>query len=80
MKDGSSCSSCMCMCPVTWVSQVLLVVGGLNWALVGFWDFNLVTYLVDSWPMVEQGVYGLVGLSALWTIWKLVKSCCNCSK
>jgi hypothetical protein len=46
------------------IAFILLVVGGLNWLLVAF-DFNLVTYLVGSWPMVEKLVYVLVGLSAI---------------
>lgn len=43
---------------------ILLVVGGLNWALAAF-NFNLVNMLVGAWPMVERVVYVLVGLSAL---------------
>lgn len=75
MKDGSSCGSWWC--PVTWVAQVLLVVGGLNWALVGLWDWNLVSWAVGAWPTVEMVVYGLVGLSAVWMAGKLVVKC-NC--
>jgi len=49
---------------------ILTVVGGLNWGLValGTWmggDWNVVKLLLGSWPMVENLVYLLVGLSAL---------------
>lgn len=47
------------------IAFVLLVVGGLNWALVAF-GFNLVNMLVGAWPVVEQVVYVLVGLSAVY--------------
>ena len=47
------------------VAFVLLVVGGLNWALYAF-GFNLVTMLLGSWPVAEQAVYVLVGLSAVY--------------
>lgn len=47
------------------VSFVLVVVGGLNWGLVGLGDWNVVNMIVGSWPMVERIVYVLVGLSAL---------------
>jgi uncharacterized membrane protein YuzA (DUF378 family) len=47
------------------IAFVLVVVGGLNWGLVGAFEFNLVTKLLGSWPMVETIVYVLVGLSAL---------------
>jgi len=44
------------------VAFLLLVVGGLNWGLVGLFNFNLVTMLLGSMPMVERVVYILVGL------------------
>jgi uncharacterized membrane protein YuzA (DUF378 family) len=48
----------------------LLVIGGLNWGLValGSWmggNWNVVNLLLGSWPVVENIVYLLVGLSAL---------------
>ena len=53
------------MCPVHMVLGLLVVVGALNWGLVGVFQFNLVNYLLGNWPMVERVVYGLVGLSGL---------------
>jgi uncharacterized membrane protein YuzA (DUF378 family) len=47
---------------------LLVVVGGLNWGLVGLFDFNLVEVLLGSWPMVVRIVYVLVGLSALYML------------
>lgn len=47
---------------------VLVVVGGLNWGLVGLLDYNLVESLLGTWPMVVQLVYVLVGLSALYML------------
>lgn len=44
---------------------LLVLVGALNWALVGLFDFNLVTFLFGSVPMLVTIVYILVGLSAL---------------
>ena len=50
------------------LAAILLVVGGLNWGLVGLIDFNLVDYLFSSMPSVEKLVYSLVGLSAVYQI------------
>tara|TARA_B100001142_G_C14048096_1_gene544785 strand:+ start:325 stop:534 length:210 start_codon:yes stop_codon:yes gene_type:complete len=50
------------------LAAVLLVVGGLNWGLVGIMNFNLVSYLFSSMPSIENAVYGLVGLSAIYQI------------
>lgn len=50
------------------LAAILLVVGGLNWGLVGLIDFNLVDYLFSSMPTVENLVYSLVGLSAVYQV------------
>ena len=47
---------------------ILLVVGGLNWGLVGLFNFDLVETLFASIPAVQQAVYVLVGLSAVYQI------------
>ena len=50
------------------VVAILLVVGGLNWVLVGLFNFDLVETLFASIPAVQQAVYVLVGLSAVYQI------------
>ncbi len=62
------------------VSFILLVVGGLNWGLVGVADYNLVEKLLGAWPMVEKVVYILVGLSALEAIITHKKMCKGCNE
>ncbi len=47
------------------VSFILLVVGGLNWLLVGAFDTNVVEMIFGGMPMVVKVIYILVGLSAL---------------
>lgn len=54
-----------------WVAFVLLVVGGLNWGLVGALNFNLVNTLFGTMPAIESIVYSLVGLSAIYVIYVL---------
>lgn len=60
------------------ISFVLLVVGGLNWGLVGLADYNLVEAILGSWPGLLQIVYVLVGLAALVEIFTHKKSCKEC--
>lgn len=60
------------------VSLILLVVGGLNWGLVGIADYNLVEALLGAWPSLLQIVYVLVGLAALVEIFAHKKSCKSC--
>lgn len=49
-----------------WVAQILLIVGGLNWGLVGLFDVDLVAMLFGQGSLVSRMVYIVVGLSALW--------------
>lgn len=44
---------------------LLVIIGALNWGLLGAFGFNLVHAIVQAWPAVERIVYVLVGLSAL---------------
>ena len=56
-----------------WVSLVLVVVGGLNWGLVGLFKFDLVETVLGSVPIVQRVVYVLVGLAALYMIYSAAK-------
>jgi len=58
---------------VNWIALILVIVGGLNWGLVGLMNFNLVTALFGSWPLLVTLIYDLVGLSALWMIYYAYK-------
>ncbi|OGC88860.1 hypothetical protein A2419_02420 [Candidatus Adlerbacteria bacterium RIFOXYC1_FULL_48_26] len=66
------------------IAFLLLVVGGLNWGLVGLGgfagsDWNIVHMIVGSWPMVEWAVYVLVGASAVWLLVGHKKACRECA-
>lgn len=50
------------------VAYTLLFIGGLNWGLVGLFNYNLVMALLGGYPAVEMLVYVLVGLSTLYII------------
>jgi uncharacterized membrane protein YuzA (DUF378 family) len=60
---------------ITWG---LVIIGALNWGLVGAFEFNLVMKILGSWPMVERVVYVLVGLSAVYEICMHAKTCRMC--
>jgi uncharacterized protein len=57
------------------ISLILLIVGGLNWGLVGLFQFDLVAALFGgSDSTLSRLVYILVGVSALWQIKPLFQS------
>jgi uncharacterized membrane protein YuzA (DUF378 family) len=53
---------------VNTVTLVLLIVGGLNWGLVGLFGFDLVAALFGEMSALSRVVYTLVGASALWQL------------
>lgn len=70
----------MARCSLCSISKLLVLVGGINWGLVGLGYFlnmnlNVVTMLVGSWPTVEAIVYILVGLAAIAELLKVCKVC-----
>jgi uncharacterized membrane protein YuzA (DUF378 family) len=50
------------------ITLLLLVVGGLNWGLVGLLNFDLVAAIFGDMSLLSRVVYSLVGLSALWQL------------
>jgi hypothetical protein len=51
-----------------WIALVLVIVGGLNWGLVGAFNFDLVATLFGDMSALSRIVYILVGLSAIYLI------------
>ena len=58
----------------TMVTLFLLIVGGVNWGLVGLFNFDLVATLFGAGSALARVVYILVGLSALWQLGSLGKA------
>jgi uncharacterized membrane protein YuzA (DUF378 family) len=52
---------------------LLLIVGGLNWGLVGLFEFDLVATIFGEMSLLSRIVYTLVGVSAVWQILPLVR-------
>ncbi len=57
------------------VSRILVVIGGVNWGLIGLGYFfgganwNVVALLLGTIPMLENIVYVLVGAAAVYMVW-----------
>lgn len=63
-----------------WIASILVVIGALNWGLVGIASFSginyswdLVALLLGGIPMLASIVYILVALSGIWMLIKLFK-------
>lgn len=65
------------------VAFFLLIVGGLNWGLVGLFNFDLVMWLfydLVSFSMLAKVVYVLVGVAALFELLTHRRTCRDCEK
>ncbi len=51
-----------------WIAWILVVVGALNWGLIGAFNYNLVT-AIFGFGMLTKWVYILVGLGGLYFLW-----------
>ena len=50
------------------LALVLIIIGAINWGLVGFFKFNLVDTIFGSMSVISRIIYALVGISGLWGI------------
>ena len=50
------------------IALTLVLIGALNWGLVGLFDFNLVTALFGEGSVLSRVIFTLVGLSGVWVI------------
>lgn len=50
------------------IALVLIIIGGINWGLIGLFDFNLVATIFGDMTIISRIIYGLVGLSGVWGI------------
>ncbi|MFC0188772.1 DUF378 domain-containing protein [Fictibacillus aquaticus] len=55
------------------LASLLVIIGALNWGLVGLFGFNLVTEIFGSASTLTKVVYTLVGVSGLWMAVDLFK-------
>ncbi len=68
------CKHCV-LCNIVFA---LLVVGALNWGLVGAFDFNLVSHLFGAESVATRVIYSLVGLAGLGALVKYFHGCPSC--
>jgi uncharacterized membrane protein YuzA (DUF378 family) len=61
------------MSAIDYIAMALLIIGGLNWAMVGLFDIDMVATLFGAGSPATRLVYVLVGLSALYSIYTASK-------
>ncbi len=54
--------------PLDYTALALVIIGAVNWALIGFFRFNLVTFLFGDMTLLSRIVYGIVGICGLYLL------------
>lgn len=47
------------------IAFILVIIGAINWGLVGFFQFDLVSFIFGEMSLLSRIVYDIVGLSAI---------------
>lgn len=50
------------------IALVLIIIGAINWGLIGLFKFNLVDTIFGTMSALSRIIYTLVGISGLWSI------------
>ncbi|WP_136479596.1 DUF378 domain-containing protein [Acetivibrio thermocellus] len=59
--------------PLDRLALVLVIIGALNWLLVGLFDYNLVADLFGAASIISRIIYSIVGIAGLYSISLLFK-------
>ncbi len=58
---------------IDWIALILVIIGAVNWGLVGIANFNLVEFVFGGLTIVTKIVYILVGISGIVLIYSAAK-------
>ncbi|MBO5348859.1 MAG: DUF378 domain-containing protein [Clostridia bacterium] len=50
------------------IALILVIIGAINWGLIGIFDFNLVDTIFGTMSLISRVIYTLVGISGIWSI------------
>jgi len=62
------------------IATLLLIIGGFNWGLVGWLDYNLVDSLFGAGSVISRIIYAIVGVASIYCIYTMVKMVSNSTK
>lgn len=61
------------MSTVDWIAAILVIIGGVNWGLVGLFNLDLVKAIFGDMTSIARIIYVLVGLAALYMLLGMTK-------
>ena len=66
------------MCKPTyydWIALIIVIIGGLNWGLIGLFNFNLIGVLFGDMSILSRLIYTIVGIATLYVLFVGAKMC-----
>lgn len=48
---------------------LLIIIGGINWGLIGLFEWNLVAAIFGGWEWLERLIYIVVGVAAIYSLY-----------
>jgi hypothetical protein len=63
--------------PIDKVAYILLMIGGLNWGLIGFFEYNLVGEIFGQASGLSRVIYAVVGVAAVYVIYSMAVMMAN---
>jgi uncharacterized membrane protein YuzA (DUF378 family) len=52
---------------IDWIAIILVIIGAINWGLIGFFNYNLVLAIFGE--VISRIIFAIVGLCGLWMIY-----------
>jgi uncharacterized protein len=56
-----------------WIATLLLVVGGINWGMIGLFNFDMVAFLFGQQSILSRIIYVVIGIGALYWLYITAK-------
>ena len=53
---------------IDYIALVLVIIGAINWGLIGLFNFDLVAMIFGTMSVISRIIYTLVGIAGLWSI------------
>ena len=53
---------------------ILIIIGAINWGLIGFFEFDLISYFLGTLTAVTRNIFAVVGIAGIYSLilfWKL---------
>jgi uncharacterized membrane protein YuzA (DUF378 family) len=56
-----------------WIALIVIIIGGLNWGIVGFFNYNVIDAIFGVMSNAARVVYAVVGIAAIYAIYSISK-------